>query len=101
VHRVAKPGASLFLVTPLNRATLNNPNQRRRVYLKVVPALVRNGRSPNRYAILDDGAERTIILPVAAQHLNLRGKEESFALRTINLCLRYSLRVQLWIELST
>ncbi|KAK0137358.1 hypothetical protein N1851_026443 [Merluccius polli] len=84
LHRVAKPGPSLFLVTPLDRATLKRSNQGRRVYLKVVPVLVRNGkRSLHTYTILDDGAERTILLPAAAQHLNLKGEEESLALRTI------------------
>ena len=77
-------GPSLFLVSPLNRTTLNHSHQGRQVHLKVVPVLVRNGRrSLNTYAILDDGAECTIILTAAVQHLNLRGKEESLAFRTI------------------
>lgn len=35
------------------------------------------------FAILDDGAERTMLLPSAAQRLQLEGKEETLALRTI------------------
>lgn len=54
------------------------------VYLKVIPVIVSNGaKTLHTYAILDDGAERTIILTEATQHLGLAGEVESMALRTI------------------
>lgn len=55
-----------------------------RVLLKVVPVLLHNkDRTIETFAILDDGAERTMLLPAAAQQLQLGGKEETLALRTI------------------
>lgn len=49
-----------------------------------MPVLLRNGeRVLKTYGLLDDGAERTILLAAAAQHLKLQGKRESLALRTI------------------
>lgn len=55
-----------------------------RVMLKVVPIQLHNGKKTlNTYAVLDDGSERTIILPVAVKHLNLKGNEELLSLRTI------------------
>ena len=54
------------------------------MYLKVVPIIISHGsKSLHTYAILDDGAERTIILPAAVRHLELKGEAESLALRTI------------------
>lgn len=61
-----------------------NTRQGGKAYLKVVPIIVRHGtKSLQTYAILDDGAERTIILPTAAQHLGLKGREESLTLRNV------------------
>lgn len=52
--------------------------------LKVVPVQLHNGKKTlNTYAVLDDGSERTIILPAAVQYRNLKGKEELLSLRTI------------------
>lgn len=54
------------------------------MYLKVVPIIISHGsKSLQTYAILDDGAAHTIILPAAAQHLELKGEAESLTLRTI------------------
>ena len=54
------------------------------MYLKVVPIIISHGsKSLRTYTILDDGAERTIILPAAVLHLELKGEAESLALRTI------------------
>lgn len=41
------------------------------------------GRILDTYAILDDGSERTIILPTAVHYLDLEKTDESLALRTI------------------
>nr|XP_055047823.1 uncharacterized protein LOC129433267 [Misgurnus anguillicaudatus] len=52
--------------------------------LKVVQVrLHNNGRTLDTYAILDDGSERTIILPTAVNYLDLETVVESLALRTI------------------
>ncbi|XP_030609347.1 uncharacterized protein LOC115796997 [Archocentrus centrarchus] len=54
------------------------------VLLKVSKVLLRNGPlAIETYAILDDGSERTIILPEATQRLKLRGEAEDLALRTV------------------
>lgn len=84
LHRVAQQGPSILHVASSDKVYLTNSNPTGRVYLKIVPVLLQNGRrSLKTYAILDDGAERTILLPAAAQHLELQGREESLALRTI------------------
>ncbi len=55
-----------------------------RVMLKVVQVRLHSkGRILDTYAILDDGSERTIILPTAVHYLDLEKTDESLALRTI------------------
>ncbi|XP_073718868.1 uncharacterized protein [Misgurnus anguillicaudatus] len=55
-----------------------------RVLLKVVPVQLHNGgRTLDTHAVLDDGSERTIILPAAAKHLGLYKEDEVLPLRTI------------------
>ncbi len=52
--------------------------------LKVVQVRLHSkGRILDTYAILDDGSERTIILPTAVHYLDLEKTDESLALRTI------------------
>ncbi|KAK7915538.1 hypothetical protein WMY93_011299 [Mugilogobius chulae] len=54
------------------------------VLLKISRVLLRNGEnSLETYAVLDDGSERTILLPAAAQTLKLIGEPEDLALRTV------------------
>ena len=66
VHDVAKSDSRVYLITPRDQATLSNSKQGRKVYLKVVPIIISNGcKSLKTHAILDNGAERTIILPAA------------------------------------
>lgn len=56
----------------------------RRVMLKVIPIQLRNGdKTLDTHAVLDDGSERTILLPAAATHLGLHRDEEVLPLRTI------------------
>ena len=63
---------------------LDRPTDRNRVLLKVIKVILRHGRRTlDTYAILDDGAERTMLLPAAAEKLGLQGTPESLALRTI------------------
>ncbi|XP_067306912.1 uncharacterized protein [Pseudorasbora parva] len=55
-----------------------------RVLLKVVPVLLHHkSKTLETYAILDDGAQRTMILPNAIQQLRLKGEPETLALRTV------------------
>ncbi|XP_023666073.2 uncharacterized protein [Paramormyrops kingsleyae] len=54
------------------------------VLLKISKVLLRSGdHSLETYAILDDGSERTILLPEATRHLKLDGQPESLTVRTI------------------
>lgn len=63
----------------LDRATTGG-----RVLLKINKVILHNGnRSLETFAVLDDGSERTILLPEAARELQLYGKEEQLALRTV------------------
>lgn len=55
-----------------------------RVMLKIVPVLLSHGeRTLDTYAILDDGSERTMLLPAAAKTLGLAGIPEDLPLRTV------------------
>lgn len=63
---------------------VDRPADGSRVLLKVIRVLLHNGsRTLETYAILDDGSERTMLLPAAAQELGLQGTPEDLALRTI------------------
>ncbi|XP_052449737.1 uncharacterized protein LOC128011416 [Carassius gibelio] len=63
---------------------LDRPSSHTRVLLKVVRVLLRNrDRILDTYAILDDGSERTMLLPEAVEKLGLHKKPEDLALRTI------------------
>lgn len=55
-----------------------------KVLLKVVEVLLHyKGRSLQTYAILDDGSERTMLLPQASDYLGLTGVTESLIVRTV------------------
>lgn len=63
---------------------LDRPTESGRVLLKVVPVVLHhNGKTLNTHAVLDDGSERTMLLPIAAQRLDLQGTTETLPLRTI------------------
>ena len=63
---------------------LDRPGASNRALLKVVPVLVHcGGRTFNTFAILDDGSERTMLLPSAAKALAIRGTPEILPLRTV------------------
>lgn len=85
LHSIAQDGPnSVLLTTFYERAYLTSPSLTGRVYLKVVPVLLWRGkRSVSTYAILHDGAQRSIILPAAVQQLGIEGREKIVALRTI------------------
>lgn len=55
-----------------------------KVLLKVVPILLHNdSNSVGTFAVLDDGAQRILILSTAVQQLRLDGESETLALRTM------------------
>lgn len=59
------------------------------VLLKITKVLLQNGEHTlETFAILDDGSERTILLPEATQRLLLQGTAESLTLRTVRQGLR-------------
>lgn len=77
LHDVAQTETVLTVSTSPNTIYMDQTSHSGRVMLKVVPLLLHNGKKTlDTYAVLDDGSERTIILPGAVQYLNLKGKEE-------------------------
>ncbi|XP_014876949.1 uncharacterized protein LOC106939156 [Poecilia latipinna] len=75
-HRQPKPSESRVYLTPSTNSS--------KVLLKVVPVLLHNkSNSVETFAVLDDGAQRTMILPTAVQQLRLNGALETLALRTV------------------
>ena len=84
LHRIAALGPTILHVTSGSKVRLATSASVGRVYLKVVPVRIASGgRTLDTYAILDDGAERSMLLPEAAELLQLQGRHESVALRTI------------------
>lgn len=50
----------------------------------MIPVVLQHkNQTLNTYAVLDDGSERTMLLPAAVQKLRLKGQTETLALRTI------------------
>lgn len=69
---------------PTAKAYLDRPNRSQKVMLKVVKVPLHNGdRVMETYAMLDDGSERTIVLPQVVQQLHLTRQPEVLYLRTI------------------
>lgn len=68
---------------------LDRPSGSSQVLLKVTKVVLHNGeQAMETYAILDDGSERTMLLPAAAKELKLKGESENLALRTVRQDLR-------------
>lgn len=88
----AKPAAvdTSCLVSTTNEVLyLDRRSGCSQVLLKVSKVLLRNGKHTlETFAILDDGSELTIILPAAAQRLQLTGEQEDLFLRTVRQDLR-------------
>lgn len=78
LHDVNKqPAASKVLY-------MNPQSKSPKVLLKVVKVKLTNkNRTLETYAILDDGSERTILLPSAAEYLGLDGAAEKLVLRNV------------------
>ncbi|KAK0149995.1 hypothetical protein N1851_009229 [Merluccius polli] len=84
LHDVAQTETVLTVSTSPSMIYIDQISHSGRVMLKVVPVRLHNGKKTlSTYAVLDDGSERTIILPAAVHHLGLKGKEEILSLRTI------------------
>lgn len=63
---------------------MNPQSKSPKVLLKVVKVKLTNkNRTLETYAILDDGSERTILLPSAAEYLGLDGAAEKLVLRNV------------------
>ncbi|KAG1930137.1 hypothetical protein F2P79_022559 [Pimephales promelas] len=86
LHEVAlQTQKSVLLVNvPNSQVYLDRPNRSPKVMLKVVKVLLHNGdKAMETYAVLDDGSERSIVLPQAVEQLNLTTVPETLKLRTI------------------
>lgn len=84
LHEAATVKSVLTVSTSSSVVYLDQATHSGRVILKVVPVKLHSeGRTLDTHAILDDGSERTIILPAAAHYLGLKRMEESLTLRTI------------------
>ena len=68
LHRVATRGPSILHTVSQAGVQLVGSPPSGRVYLKVVPVRIINGdRVLDTYAVLDDGAERSMLMPEAAE----------------------------------
>lgn len=68
---------------------LDRPAEGSQVLLKVVKVRIHyKDRFINTYAILDDGSERTMMLPEAVEKLGVQGTPEDLPLRTIRQDVR-------------
>jgi len=86
--------ANTCLLNTMNEILLiHKPPTSRKVLLKVIKVILRNGkRQMDAYAIQDDGSERTILLHNAAQQLGLKGQPEDLPLRTVRQAVSSSQR---------
>lgn len=85
LHEVNQISSRVYLITSKDQVILAKPKQCSKVYLKVMPIIISHKkRSLQTYAMLDDEAEHTMLLPAATGSLCLRGESESSSLRTIH-----------------
>ncbi|XP_073718572.1 uncharacterized protein [Misgurnus anguillicaudatus] len=76
--------AVLLVSSPSTPIYLDRPNRSQKVMLKVAKVLLHNGgQMIEAHAVLDDGSERTIVLPPVVQQLKLHGVPEVLPLQTI------------------
>lgn len=86
LHEVCSQEAKKVLMVSAAPDTIyvDRPSRPQRVMLKLVKVRLYNAEHTlEGFAILDDGSERTLILPSAAQHLHLAKEPESLPLRTV------------------
>jgi len=81
---------------------LDRPNRSQRVMLKVVKVLLHNGdRRMETYAVLDDGSERSIVLPQVVQQLNLVCHPETLPLQTVHQSIKQLNGASVSLEVSS
>ncbi|KAG7457240.1 hypothetical protein JOB18_014039 [Solea senegalensis] len=81
---------------------LDRPNRSQRVMLKVVKVLLHNGdRRMETYAVLDDGSERSIVLPQVVQQLNLVCHPETLPLQTVHQSVKQLNGASVSLEVSS
>lgn len=69
---------------PSTQIYLDRPNRSQKVMLKVARVLLHSQtQTIEAYAVLDDGSERTIVLPQVVLQLGLSGVPEVLSLQTI------------------
>ncbi|XP_039516235.1 uncharacterized protein LOC120470711 [Pimephales promelas] len=86
LHEVCSQEAKKVLMVSAapNTIYVDRPSRPNKVMLKLVQVRLYNAEhSLEGFAILDDGSERTLILPSAVQHLHLHKEPESLPLRTV------------------
>ncbi|XP_054860442.1 uncharacterized protein LOC129347387 [Amphiprion ocellaris] len=84
LHEVALTENILTVSTTQSVVYFDQATHSGKVMLKVVPVRLHNGRKYiDTFAVLDDGSERTVILPAAVRQLGLTGQQEVLSLRTI------------------
>ncbi|XP_073724410.1 uncharacterized protein [Misgurnus anguillicaudatus] len=103
LHRIARDDpTNCTSSTSESRIYLTPASATSRVFLKVVPVLLHSGfRSVETYAILDDGAQRTMILPIAVHKLQLEGEPETLALRTVRSDVTHLSGLKINLEISS
>lgn len=75
----------IMVSTTTGKVYLDRPNRSPKVMLKVVKVLLHShDRVLETYAVLDDGSERSIILPPAVHRLKLTTHTETLTLRTVH-----------------
>ncbi len=94
---------SVFLVNvPPTQVYLDHPNRSPKVMLKVVKVLLQyRDRTMETFAVLDDGSERSIVLPQAVKQLNLIAVPETLTLRTIRQDLLHLNRASVSFSVSS
>ncbi|XP_073766348.1 uncharacterized protein [Danio rerio] len=101
LHRIASNDQPNTSGMPESRIYLTPASVTCRVLLKVVPVLLHGKfKSVETYAILDDGAQRTIVLPMAAQMLQLKGEPEVLTLRTVRADVTHLSGSKINLEIS-
>lgn len=81
---VTKSATVMFTSSPSELLYMDKPNRSQRVMLKVVNVCLHNGeKALTTHAVLDDGADRSILLPQAVQFLGLTAQPATISLRTV------------------
>lgn len=81
---------------------LDRPNRSPKVMLKVVKVLLHNrNRVMETYAVLDDGSERSIVLPQVVRQLNLMCHPETLPLQTVQQTVKQLDGASVTLEVSS